>query len=95
MSRQNKNNYSRPNIWGMIRDVMIASLNKGQFLLGIVGLIIIILVAKLPSKDVSTLFFGIIELFKSSHFLGWTLSCVFLLVGILIQRKSENIMLPK
>ena len=50
-----KNNYHRPNVWGMIRDVCFASLNKGQFPLAIFGGILVILILKLPDEDASKL----------------------------------------
>lgn len=75
-----QNNYHRPNFWGMLRDVMIASLNKGQFPLAVLGLIVVILIAKMPSEDASKLIFELLELVRKFQILGWLIS-VFSLIG--------------
>ena len=77
MSRNNKKNkkrnYNQPNFWGMIQNVLIASLNKGQFLLGIIAIVVIILAIKVETKDVGTLLKLIVNKFDDLSFLGWVL----------------------
>lgn len=69
-------NPHRPNIWGMLRDIIIASINKGQLLLLMTGLLLALMIWKMPSEDVSKLFFAIMNEFKSFYFLGWFLSAL-------------------
>jgi len=52
-------------VWEMIRDVLIASMNKGQFPLALVSLIVVTLILKMPSDDVSKLVFSLIEKLES------------------------------
>jgi len=70
-------NYNNPNFWGMIQNVLIASLNKGQFIIGIFGIIVIILVIKLPSSDTKDLLVNFLEILKDWKFLGWFTSIIF------------------
>lgn len=50
-----QSNYYRPNFWGMVRDIIIASINKGQFLLMGGWLIIFVLILKVDSNEASHL----------------------------------------
>lgn len=71
MATKKSNDYNRPNFWGMIQNILIASLNKGQFLIGFVGLIFLIMVLKLTQEDTKNLLDSIILTFKDWHYLGW------------------------
>jgi len=42
-------------LWNMVRDVLVTSLNKGQFPLAMVGMIFIVMLVKMPGEDVSKL----------------------------------------
>lgn len=55
------------------RDVLVASINKGQFLVAIVGIIFLVMVVKMPEQDVSKLAFKIVEDLKTLHLLGYAL----------------------
>lgn len=59
-----------------IRDVLIASMNKGQFPLALVGLIIIISIIKMPPDDVSKLVFSITDMLINGYILGYLLFLV-------------------
>jgi hypothetical protein len=56
-----------------VRDVLIASLNKGQFPLALLALIILALIWKLPAEDVSALVF---MTFNKLEYWGYPLSVV-------------------
>lgn len=45
--------------WNMVRDVLIASMNKGQFPLALIGVIVLTLIMKMPQEDVAKLVFEI------------------------------------
>jgi hypothetical protein len=55
----------------VVRDVLVASMNKGQFPLAIVALIVLTLIIKLPPEDVSRLVFAIIDLMQRGYFVGY------------------------
>ncbi len=77
-SRKNQNNrkqnYNNPNFWGMIQNIMIAGMNKGQLLPTIFGLILIILALKISPEVAGTLFFEMVVFVKNIWYIGWTLA---------------------
>lgn len=64
------------NFWAMIQNVLIAAMNKGQLPAAALSLLLIILLLKTPSSDISALSREILLLLKSLHLLGWTLTVV-------------------
>ena len=57
-----------------MRDVLIASINKGQFLLAVVALIIITMIIRMPEKDVSLLAFSILDRLGNGSYFGYILA---------------------
>lgn len=57
--------------WTMIRDVLIAALNKGQFPLAMLGVIVIVMVMKMPGEDVSKLANKLLDGFRDYTLVGW------------------------
>jgi hypothetical protein len=57
----------------VVRDVLIASMNKGQFPIAIVSFIIILLIIKMPAADVSKLVFSILDELENGKIMGWFL----------------------
>jgi hypothetical protein len=53
-------NLNRPNIWGMIQNIAIASMNRGQFPLVCAAAVIIFIIYKMPPDDISKLAFSIL-----------------------------------
>ena len=84
-------NKYRPNFWGMWQNVLIASLQKGQFLLGIVGLIIVISLLKLESKDVYNIYKGIFVIIKSFYLLGWVFTLILSVLWYIFTKKTNKI----
>jgi len=77
--KQNKtNNYHRPNFYGMLRDIVIGSMNKGLFLPTALLLIILTLLLKLDSDQSYNILLKILEAFKRFQIVGWVLSFLFL-----------------
>ena len=77
MARNNKskkrNNSYRPNFWGFLQNVLIASMNKGQLpVMGVIVVFIIILL-KYPSDELPELLKGIASISKINSILGWIL----------------------
>jgi len=57
----------------MVRDVLIAAMNKGQLIPAFVGLIFMLMIVKMPGTDVSSLMFKIFDLFGERSILGYIL----------------------
>jgi hypothetical protein len=60
----------------MLRDVLVASINRGQFLIAIVGIVVMIAVMKMPQADVSKLIFRLVESMENGKLLGYLLAVV-------------------
>jgi hypothetical protein len=60
-------------IWEMFRDIFVTSINKGQFLMAILGLILIIFAFRLPPEDLKEFVSRIIEYLKSGYLVGYFL----------------------
>jgi hypothetical protein len=57
----------------MVRDVLIASMNKGQFPIAIISFIVVLLIIKMPPEDVSELVFSIRDELVKGTVAGWFL----------------------
>jgi len=55
----------------MLRDVLVASIRKGQFPVALLGLILLASILKMPSADVSALVFRIVDLLSSGRLIGY------------------------
>ena len=75
-----KSRAKETNMWWFLRDVFIASINKGQFPMAIVGLIFVILVLKMPSQDVSALVRDIFSSLKKTVGVSYSLNAT-LVIG--------------
>jgi hypothetical protein len=60
----------------MLRDIFVASINRGQFLLAIVGGLLALVIVKMPGDDVSRLVFRLVESIESGKILGYVLAMV-------------------
>lgn len=58
----------------MCRDVLIASLSKGQFTTALLGAIVLLVIAKMPASDISKLVFEIIEDIRGNFILSFFVS---------------------
>ncbi len=76
MAKGNNSKNNKIGFWGAIRDVSIASMNKGQFPLFIVAALIALMMFKMPAEDVSKLMFTLVGMYKSTHAVGWTLGII-------------------
>jgi hypothetical protein len=64
--------------WHMMRDVLVASMNKGQFPAALLALVILSLIWRMPSEDVGKLVFMLIADLENGKLLGWTFAVVIL-----------------
>ena len=60
--------------WTMVRDVLVTSLNKGQFPPAILGMIVMLMILKMPAEDVSKLSFQLLAGLESRSLLGYALA---------------------
>jgi len=86
----------------MVRDVLVASLNKGQFPVAIIAAIVVVALWKMPGEEVARLAFEILNRLVDLSVLGW-LGCILLALlpkscfestgtqPVLLQRFSEQI----
>lgn len=66
----------RIGLWTMIRDVLIASLNKGQFPVAVVAGTSVFMIWRMPNEDVSKLVFLILDGLKTWWLTGYVLSAL-------------------
>jgi hypothetical protein len=60
----------------MLRDVLIASMNKGQFPLAVVALVIIVMIVKMSSESVTALVYRLIGDLENGSLFGYILALV-------------------
>lgn len=58
----------------MLRDVLVASLNRGQFPVAIMGLIVVITICRMPPADLSRLMFRLLDAAEAHEYGGYVLS---------------------
>jgi hypothetical protein len=75
--------------WKMARDVLVASLNKGQFPFAMMGVVSLALIWRMPKQDLSKLVFELLESAKSGAILGWLLFAVAILGWFLHARAAR------
>lgn len=61
----------------MMRDVLVASISKGQFPVATVTLIAIVVIVKMPSEDLSKLIFLVVDRLEHGQLVGYLLALVF------------------
>lgn len=73
----------------MLRDVLVASLNRGQFPMAIMGLIAVITVCRMPPADLSRLVFRLLDVAEEREYMGYGLS-VLIAVAWAIHSKRQR-----
>jgi hypothetical protein len=75
-SRKNKplSKQHPTNLWDTLTSVFVTSMNKGQFPAAIIGLILVIVVSRLPPEDLSTLAFAVKNDLAKGYLLGYVIS---------------------
>lgn len=72
-----------------LRDVLIASINKGQFPFAMLGVVLLALIVKMPSEDVSELVFRLVDGAERDSLLGYLLS-LFVLAGWYVHARYQR-----
>jgi hypothetical protein len=73
MAGTSKNTNSKTNGWDALTNVLIASMNKGQFPLAIAALVFSFMIWRMPSEDVSKLVFQVFNSLIAAKMLGYGL----------------------
>lgn len=60
----------------MMRDVLVASINKGQFPWAILAMIVISMIWRMPPEDVSKLAFHVLQALEQRTILGYAISFI-------------------
>lgn len=60
----------------MVRDVLVASMNKGQFPFAMLTVIVLAMIVKMPPADVSRLAFRLFDAIERHELLGYIFSIV-------------------
>ncbi len=60
----------------MMRDVLVASICRGQFPLALIGVIVLAIVLKMPSEDVTRVLFHLVDLMERHEVLGYVLAAM-------------------
>lgn len=91
MTKQPPHSYTiKINVWAAIRDILVASLAKGQFLAALGGLIIIVMIIKMESVDVTKLAFAFLQSLKDTSTLGYSFSIILSLGWFFHSRYIKN-----
>ena len=75
----------------MLRDVLVAAINKGQLPPLFAGVIFLVMIIKMPDADVSRLAFEIVQDLKTLHLLGYFLFVVTLIFWYLHAQSMRRI----
>lgn len=76
----------------MLRDVLVASLNRGQFPMAIMGLIVTIAVCRMPPADLSRLIFRLLNAAEAHQYGGYVLSLVIALAWAIHGKGQRRVM---
>lgn len=85
------NNKSQKTVgmWQAIRDVLVASINKGQFLVAVLAAIVGLIIYRLPEKELGFLSHKIIDRLMDWSAVGWGLSAC-LVLGWYVHAKWQR-----
>lgn len=93
LSNNKKSNGKSQNIgvWHMLRDVLVGSMNKGQFPFAVCALIFIVMILRMPAADVSRLMFHLTDLAERGQIVGWILAVVELGAWFVHSRRQRRL----
>src|SRR5215469_15558390 len=74
----------------MLRDVLVASLNRGQFPMAVMGLIVVIAVCRMPAPDLSRLVFRLVDAAEAREYGGYVLAVAIALAWALHSKRQRR-----
>lgn len=67
----------------VVRDIVLKIVGRGQLLLLVAGLILLVIVARMPQEEIGHLALRLVEVFETEKLLGYLLSiCILIAWGI-------------
>lgn len=90
--KQKANNRSvQSNFWGMVQVVLVASMNKGQLLSAVFGIIMIVLAVKMPPEEVGKIASQLVDIVVLGNFVGYILFALTLLLWCLHNKRERRV----
>lgn len=77
--------------WHMVRDVLVASLNKGQFLPACAFVLFLVIILRMPGEDVSRLAFRLVDDLENYSLLGYASAVVVLALWMIHARFQRRV----
>lgn len=74
----------------MLRDVLVASLNRGQFPMAIMGLIVVIAICRMPPPDLARLMFRLLDATEVRKYGGYALSVIIAVAWAIHSRRQRR-----
>ena len=62
--------------WEFLRDVLVASMNKGQFPAALIAMIVLSMIWRMPPTDISRLIFRLLDVAEAERLAGYFVSVV-------------------
>jgi len=69
----------RVGFWELLRDVLIASMNKGQFPVALIAMVMLSMIWRMPPADISKLMLRLLDVAEEERLGGYIASVTFLL----------------
>ncbi|MFY0631110.1 MAG: hypothetical protein JXR05_12065 [Flavobacteriaceae bacterium] len=91
LSNKKKNSYNKPNFFGMIQNITIASMNKGQLPFTAVFVIFLVIAIRFPSSDIPDFLSRILEIPLFNSILGWFIAFLSIFVGRYFNKRQRRI----
>jgi hypothetical protein len=76
MSSAPKKGGAKVGFWEFLRDVLIASMNKGQFPAALLAMVVLSVIWRMPPVDVSKLMFRLLDVAEEERLVGYAVSVV-------------------
>ena len=89
MGRPRSKNGPKIGFFESVRDVLIASMNKGQFPAALLAMVVLSMIWRMPPTDVSKLVFRLLDVAEEKKLLGYFVS-VFSLLGWFFHAKYQR-----
>jgi hypothetical protein len=70
---------SKVGFWEFLRDVLIASMNKGQFPAALIAIVVLSMIWRMPPGDLSKLIFRFLDVAEEERLVGYVVSVASLL----------------
>lgn len=73
-----------------VRDIVVAAINKGQFLLFLLFLLLFALIIKMPAEQAGVLFIALEQDLRDFHLLGWIMEGITVAGWVVLNRRQRK-----